>query len=165
MNLELLQSTGQMYPDQLDGTLECGSEAITCCCNRRGTLLAVGCNDGRIAVFDFLTRVVAKIYTGHVHPVTSLSWSRDGLVDLLDSKKQQQQQPYTVEFVSSVTIPLSLSRYKLLSTSTDNNVSVWDVLTGECEQRYHFSSPILRAQFHPRDKMVLAPIYTFLGYS
>ena len=59
---------------------------------------------------------------------------------------------------------LSPSRYKLLSTSTDNNVSVWDVLTGECEQRYHFSSPILRAQFHPRDKMVLTPIYTYRDY-
>lgn len=122
MNLELLQPSGQAYPDQMEVALECSSEAVICSFNRRGTLLAVGCNDGNIEIFDFLTRMVAKSYLGHVHPVTSLSWSRDG--------------------------------YKLLSTSTDNNVCLWDVLSGECEQRYHFSSPILRAQFHPRNNQV-----------
>ena len=45
---------------------------------RRGTLLAVGCNDGRIFVWDFLTRGIAKIINAHVHPVCSLSWNRTG---------------------------------------------------------------------------------------
>jgi COMPASS component SWD1 len=44
----------------------------------RGTLLAVGCNDGRIFIWDFLTRGIAKIITAHVHPVCSLSWNRSG---------------------------------------------------------------------------------------
>ena len=38
-----------------------------------------------------------------------------------------------------------------MSASTDNNVSVWDVVTGECEQRLRFPSPVLRVQFNPRD--------------
>lgn len=41
-------------------------------------MLAVGCNDGRIFVWDFLTRGIAKIITAHVHPVCSLSWNRNG---------------------------------------------------------------------------------------
>ena len=39
----------------------------------------------------------------------------------------------------------------MVSASTDNNVSVWDVVTGECEQRLRFPSPVLRVQFNPRD--------------
>ena len=78
MNLELLESFGQNYPEQSDGTLDSGSMAVTCTFNRHGTLLAVGCNDGRIVVWDFLTRGIAKVYNAHAHPVCSLSWSRNG---------------------------------------------------------------------------------------
>ncbi|XP_019624314.1 PREDICTED: retinoblastoma-binding protein 5 homolog [Branchiostoma belcheri] len=78
MNLELLESFGQNYPEEADGTLDSISLAITCAFNRRGTLLAVGCNDGRIVIWDFLTRGIAKIVNAHVHPVCSVSWSRDG---------------------------------------------------------------------------------------
>lgn len=39
---------------------------------------------------------------------------------------------------------------KLLSASTDNNVCVWDVLSGTCEEMYKFSSPVLKVQYHPR---------------
>ncbi|XP_014259788.1 retinoblastoma-binding protein 5 homolog [Cimex lectularius] len=124
MNLELLESFGQNYPEEFDGTLDCISLAVTCSFNKRGTLLAVGCNDGRIVVWDFLTRGIAKIIPAHMHPICSLSWSRDG--------------------------------HKLLSASTDNNVCIWDVLSGECEERFRFPSPILKAQYHPRnDKMFL----------
>uniref|UniRef100_A0A2C9JS44 Uncharacterized protein n=1 Tax=Biomphalaria glabrata TaxID=6526 RepID=A0A2C9JS44_BIOGL len=78
MNLELLESFGQNFPEDFDGTLDCVSIAITCAFNRQGTLLAVGCNDGRIVVWDFLTRGIAKFINAHVHPVCSLSWNRSG---------------------------------------------------------------------------------------
>ena len=55
-----------------DGILDSGSEALTSAFNRRGTLLAVGCNDGRIAVWDFMTRGIARMLNGHIHPITSL---------------------------------------------------------------------------------------------
>ncbi|PZC85053.1 hypothetical protein B5X24_HaOG202817 [Helicoverpa armigera] len=119
MNLELLESFGQNYPEEFDGTLDSISLAATCAFNRRGTLLAVGCNDGRIFIWDFLTRGIAKSISAHVYPVCSLSWSRNCK--------------------------------KLLSASTDHNVCIWDVLSGECEQRYRFPTPILRVQFDPRN--------------
>lgn len=78
MNLELLESFGQNYPEEFDGALDCISLAVTCAFNKRGTLLAVGCNDGRIVIWDFLTRGIAKIVSAHVHPVCSLCWSRNG---------------------------------------------------------------------------------------
>lgn len=42
-------------------------------------------------------------------------------------------------------------KFQLLSASTDHNVCIWDVLSGECEQRYRFPTPILRVQFDPRN--------------
>ena len=114
----LSESFGQNYPEENDGTLDCITMAITCQFNRFGTLLAVGCNDGRVVIWDFLTRGIAKIIQAHVHPVCSLSWSRSG--------------------------------QRMVSASTDNTVSIWDVLTGECDQRYRFPSPVLKVQFHPR---------------
>ncbi|CAI9723015.1 retinoblastoma-binding protein 5 homolog isoform X2 [Octopus vulgaris] len=78
MNLELLQSFGQNHPEEFDGALDCVSIAVTCVFNRQGTILAVGCNDGRIVLWDFLTRGIAKVINAHVHPVCSLSVNRNG---------------------------------------------------------------------------------------
>uniref|UniRef100_A0A8C7DK48 Retinoblastoma-binding protein 5 n=1 Tax=Oncorhynchus kisutch TaxID=8019 RepID=A0A8C7DK48_ONCKI len=58
---------------EADGTLDCISMALTCTFNRWGTLLAVGCNDGRIVLSDFLTRGIAKIISAHIHPLVSAS--------------------------------------------------------------------------------------------
>lgn len=72
------ESFGQNYPEEFDGSLDCISLALTCAFNKYGTLLAVGCNDGRIVIWDILTRGIAKIISAHVHPVCSMSWSRGG---------------------------------------------------------------------------------------
>ncbi|PAA81283.1 hypothetical protein BOX15_Mlig014341g1, partial [Macrostomum lignano] len=77
MNLELLESFHKNYPEENDGVLDCVSFAVTCAFNRFGTLLAVGCNDGRVVIWDFLTRGIAKTITAHAVTVCSVSWSRD----------------------------------------------------------------------------------------
>lgn len=41
---------------------------------------------------------------------------------------------------------------KLLSASTDNNIAVWDVLSGEADKRIRFPSPVLKVQFQPRNE-------------
>ncbi|XP_050497824.1 retinoblastoma-binding protein 5 homolog [Diabrotica virgifera virgifera] len=128
MNLELLESFGQNYPEEFDGTLDSLSIAVTCQFNKRGTLLAVGCNDGRIVIWDFLTRGIAKVIAAHVHPVCSISWSRNG--------------------------------HKVASASTDNNVCIWNILSGECEQKYKFPCPVLKVQFQPRneERLLICPM-------
>lgn len=40
---------------------------------------------------------------------------------------------------------------QLISASTDNNVCIWDILSGDCEQKFRFPSPVLKVQFDPRN--------------
>ena len=61
MNLELLENFGQNYPEDYDGALDCFSMALVSQFNRQGTLLAVGCNDGRLVIWDFLTRGISLV--------------------------------------------------------------------------------------------------------
>ncbi|CAG0883175.1 unnamed protein product [Cyprideis torosa] len=117
-DIRVLETFGQTYPDEFDGSMDCISVALTCAFNPRGSLLAVGCNDGRVVIWDFVTRGIARVISAHVHPVAALSWSRSG--------------------------------HKLLSTSTDNTVCIWKVLTGDCLHKLKFPWPCLQASFHPR---------------
>lgn len=130
MNLNLLESFGQNYPEEHDGNLETDSSsvALTCAYNRRGTLLAVGCNDGRIVIWDFVTRGIAKMISAHAHTICSIGWNRNGR--------------------------------KIISASCDFLVCIWDVLNGTCEKSFRFPGPIQSAQFNPRDdsKMLVCPL-------
>ena len=69
--------TPQNLRCELPRVLDSGSEALTQL-NRRGTMLAVACNDGRIGLWDFMTRGISRQCSHHVHPITSLSWNRTG---------------------------------------------------------------------------------------
>src|SRR3989338_5212089 len=77
MNLELRDPFAADIPERIETGLVEGHGTVAEF-NRRGTLLAVGCQDGRIVIWDFDTRNVARVLEGHVHVITSLSWSRDG---------------------------------------------------------------------------------------
>ena len=83
-------------------------------------MLAVGCNDSRIALWDFMTRGISRQCSHHIHLITSLSWNRTGR--------------------------------KLLSSVTDWNVVLWDVVSREAELCLRFPSPVVKVQFNPRDK-------------
>ncbi|KAF9933613.1 hypothetical protein FBU30_005052 [Linnemannia zychae] len=121
MNLELLDPFEQDFPEVIEDTLEDGP-AVRVKFNRRGTLLAAGCTDGTIVVWDFDTRGVSRSLIGHVRTVTSLSWSRNG-------------------------------RY-LLSSSMDWSCIVWDLLIGSKKHTIRFDTPVLNAQFHPKNNSV-----------
>ncbi|KAK4471005.1 hypothetical protein MN116_006506 [Schistosoma mekongi] len=140
MNLELLEAFHQNYPEAADGYLErikkddgskdagCATYAITLQFNRVGSLLAIGCNDGRIEIWDHVTRRISKVLVAHAHPVCSLNWSRN-------SKR-------------------------LLSASTDNTVSIWNVLSSACEQTFQFPCPVMKVQFNARkpDQLLVCPM-------
>lgn len=53
---------------------------------------------------------------------------------------------------SNLFLSWSRNGFKLLSASSDWCVSVWDVLSGECDEKYRFPSVVIKVQFHPRDK-------------
>lgn len=57
-----------MYDIQGDGSTRCVAY------NPRASLLAAGCSDGRVVIWDFLTRSIVKIFVGHVQPVTALRY-------------------------------------------------------------------------------------------
>lgn len=78
MNLELLEQFGQPYPEDFDVELAQVCHATVAAFNRRGYVLAVGSNDGRIIIWDIMTRTIAKVLSAHISVVTSLSWSRNG---------------------------------------------------------------------------------------
>ncbi|KAI8149001.1 WD40-repeat-containing domain protein [Fennellomyces sp. T-0311] len=85
MNLQLLDPWEQEYPQIIEETLEDGF-VLNCKFNRRGTLLAAGCQNGRCLVWDFDTKGIARNLAGHIKPVASVSWSRNGRYLLSASK-------------------------------------------------------------------------------
>jgi len=64
-------------PEVVDQQLSHG-HALCTAYNRAGTLLAVGCNDGRLVVWDFQVRAIVRLLIGHVKAITSVDWSREG---------------------------------------------------------------------------------------
>ncbi|KAG9302313.1 hypothetical protein G9A89_008804 [Geosiphon pyriformis] len=81
MNLELLNPFEQDYPETIECTISelyGQHNVVVLSFNRRGTLLAAGCLEGHVYVWDFDTKGVARTLKGHVSKVTSLSWSRNG---------------------------------------------------------------------------------------
>lgn len=78
MNLELMEQFGQNCPLEFDGILDTLGHYTVAAFNRKGSFLAVGCNDGRVFLWDFETRTTAKVIWAHVSAVTSLCWSRNG---------------------------------------------------------------------------------------
>ena len=78
MNIPLLDPfESNQFPEVIEDILEDLSATIAAF-NRRGTLLAVGCTTGVVAVVDFVTRGIATYLAGHSRPLASLCWSRNG---------------------------------------------------------------------------------------
>jgi COMPASS component SWD1 len=121
MNLELLDPFARkQYPELLETYVyEPGSFATLAKFNRRGAMLASGCHNGKIVIWDFMTRSKALLLHQHTHPITSLSWSRDNK--------------------------------KLLSSSLDGRLRLWNVEKGELITPHDMGEPVLNASIHPRN--------------
>lgn len=80
MNLALQDpfAVAKEYPDTLVQSLSYGFSVVIQF-NHKGDYLALGLADGSIVIFDMASMgVVAQLKGGHVRPITSISWSRDG---------------------------------------------------------------------------------------
>lgn len=77
MNFRFRDPFASEIPDCIDGVLEEGS-ALNVRLNRWGTLLAAGCQDGRVVVWDVDTRAPAAVLPAHAAPVACTAFSRCG---------------------------------------------------------------------------------------
>ena len=69
--LMLANSFRSPYPERIEEYLAAGS-ANCCAYNRRGTLLAVGCWDGTVSIWDCDTNSMARKLVGHTRAVTNV---------------------------------------------------------------------------------------------
>lgn len=82
MNLSLLDpfSVAKEYPESLTQSLSCG-HSVVIQFSHKGDYLALGVADGLIVIYDLVSNggIIAHLYrSGHIRPITSLSWSRCG---------------------------------------------------------------------------------------
>ena len=77
MNLALLDPfSHNELPEVIEAKLEVPSTVSVCAFNRRGSMLAGGCDNGHVIVWDFETHGVARTLELHEAPVTSVSWTK-----------------------------------------------------------------------------------------
>ncbi|KAK2354325.1 protein RBL [Trifolium repens] len=118
MNTSIIDPLQGDFPEVIEEYLEHG--IMKCIAfNRRGTLLAAGCNDGSCVIWDFETRGIAKELRDNdcSSPITSICWSKCG--------------------------------NRILVSAADKSLSLWDVLSGKRITRIVLQQTPLQARLHP----------------
>ncbi|KAG4390922.1 hypothetical protein GLYMA_05G087400v4 [Glycine max] len=118
MNASIIDPLQGDFPEVIEEYLEHG--CMKCIAfNRRGTLLAVGCNDGSCVIWDFETRGIAKILRDDEcsSPITSICWSKYG--------------------------------HRILVSAADKSLILWDVMSGKKITRIVLQQTPLQARLHP----------------
>ncbi|MED6174826.1 hypothetical protein PIB30_072729 [Stylosanthes scabra] len=122
MNTPIIDPLQGDFPEVIEEYLEHG--CMKCIAfNRRGTLLAAGCNDGSCVVWDFETRGIAKELRDNEcsSPITSVCWSKCG--------------------------------NRILVSAADKSLSLWDVMSGKRITRIVLQQTSLQARLHPGSSM------------
>ncbi|XP_027921218.1 protein RBL-like [Vigna unguiculata] len=118
MNAQIIDPLQGDFPEVIEEYLEHG--CMKCIAfNRRGTLLAVGCNDGSCVIWDFETRGIAKELRDNdcSSPITSVCWSKCG--------------------------------NRILISAADKSLLLWDVMSGKRITRIVLQQTPLHARLHP----------------
>ncbi|WJX87433.1 hypothetical protein P8452_69627 [Trifolium repens] len=118
MNTSIIDPLQGDFPEVIEEYLEHG--IMKCIAfNRRGTLLAAGCNDGSCVIWDFETRGIAKELRDNdcSSPITSICWSKCG--------------------------------NRILVSAADKSLSLWDVSSGKRITRIVLQQTPLQARLHP----------------
>ncbi|GLT75812.1 hypothetical protein SLA2020_475090 [Shorea laevis] len=122
MNASIIDPLQGDFPEVIEEYLEHG--IMKCIAfNRRGTLLAAGCSDGRCIIWDFETRGIAKELRDRdcAVSVTSVCWSKYG--------------------------------HRILVSAADKSLTLWDVVSGEKIARAFLPQTPLHARLHPGSSM------------
>ncbi|XP_058746381.1 protein RBL-like [Vicia villosa] len=107
------------FPEVIEEFLEHEPTMKCVAFNRRGTLLAAGCNDGSCVIWDFETRGIAKELRDEEcsSPITSVCWSRSG--------------------------------NRILVSAVDKSLTMWDVMSGTRITRIFLIQTPLQVSFCP----------------
>ncbi|KAL9649585.1 hypothetical protein ABK040_003262 [Willaertia magna] len=126
------------YPESMEEKLNLGYRTGTAVkFNERGNLLAIGCYDGIIKIYDFDTcSEIIELSSneddgivGHTSIISCIDWFKN-------------------------------YRY-LLSSGYDNKVMVWDIIEKEPINTFEFESPMLKSYINPtnQDLILCCPTY------
>jgi len=116
------------YPDRIEEELQHGNLQAKCVAfNRRGTLLATGCQDAITVLWDFDTRGVVKTL----------------------QQKDPNEPPSSV-----VAIGWSLDGRRLITSEDKGKVRIWDVESGTAIYTQKFESTCLTVQISPSNNDV-----------
>lgn len=72
--VSILQPNFTKWWQVIDDCLEDGYIVTAAFNEPVGTLLAAGCSDGRVLIYDFATHGLIKSLWGHIRQVSSVSW-------------------------------------------------------------------------------------------
>ncbi|KAJ3673933.1 hypothetical protein LUZ60_005925 [Juncus effusus] len=118
MNMPILDPLQGDFPEVIEDFLQHGN--MKCIAfNRHGTLLAAGCADGKILIWDFETRGISKTLRDKDSnaPITSVCWSNHG--------------------------------QHLLASATDKSLALWDVLNSSKITKITLQLTALHSQLSP----------------
>ncbi|XP_004498849.1 protein RBL-like [Cicer arietinum] len=118
MNTSIIDPLQGDFPEVIEEYLQHG--CMKCIAfNRRGTLLAAGCNDGSCVIWDFETRGIAKELRDNEcsSAITSICWSKCG--------------------------------NRILASAADKSLSLWDVMSGKRITKIVLQQTPLQARLHP----------------
>ncbi|KAL5102439.1 hypothetical protein RYX36_006766 [Vicia faba] len=119
MSSNELMALNEGFPEVIEEFLEHEPTMKCVAFNRRGTLLAAGCNDGSCVIWDFETRGIAKELRDDEcsSPITSVCWSRSG--------------------------------NRILVSAVDRSLTLWDVMSGTRTTRIFLLQTPLQVSFCP----------------
>jgi WD40 repeat protein len=141
MNKEIHDASRKMTPPWPKKRLQAGSPVRPTVFTPDGRLLACGCEDGIIRIWDRMNGQCNRLEEGHTGFINSLSFSIDGktlasgsndgavrLWNLTDNSCRILEGS-TVSVLSVTFAPYGLS---LASGSFDGSIRIWDILDGTC---------------------------------
>lgn len=168
MNLQLQDPTTFLnaYPEYIEDKIELNRIlGRTVKFSPKGTLLAVGCTDGRILIFDFYTRTKTREFAANSQHFLPIS-KKKGIEqfrhqDNLNKPQYNTEQNFADGHRAMImTIAWFRNATKIATGANDCCVKIWDVVTGKVEKTFEFCSMIYHIEMNSKNKYEENNFYT-----